>query len=235
MKDHKYNFSEFKKRAHLKETDFLEMVNEKILTIKNIYTDKDIEIAKSFKKQKVFPSREICKRMKINAFTFKLLIENDILKRKDFYHYDDMEKIRSFKKIKRLGYSDEKTIQILTDIGVPINEDYSKNENYIQLKELSQQVNISSRTIKFYEKKGIITKPAIYKNKRYYPLEVAQSLEFMRSLKPLGYKLKDINDILKKLKRLKGEEKKKYIDHIIKHLEEKKIFINEFIGKLKKI
>ncbi len=235
MKNREYNLSEFKKKAHLKEADFLEMVNEKILTIKTVYTDNDIEIAKGFKKQKVFSFKELCKRMKITDLTFKLLIENDILKRKDFYNYDDMEKIRSFKKIKHLGYDDEKAIQVLLNVGIPKVEDYSLNDNYIQLKKLSQKMNIPIRTIKFYEKKGIIIKPVIYKNKRYYPMETIQQLELMGSLQPLGYKLKDINEILSKLKRTKGKAREKYIKNIIEELKEKKDRIDEFINKISHI
>ncbi|MBW6509870.1 MAG: heavy metal-responsive transcriptional regulator [Desulfuromonadales bacterium] len=62
---------------------------------------------------------------------------------------------------------------------------------------LSKQADVSIDSIRFYERQGLLAKPArTESNYRLYPLEAASRLRFIKKAQKLGFSLGDIQDLL---------------------------------------
>ncbi len=172
------------------------------------------------------------KRFKLDHELFSLLIEKGIIGDRGFYSEAETEILKSFSKLRRLGYSSEACIKVLKEVGAPKDENLFENQEYIQLKDLSKTTDISERTIKFYEKSSIITKPRIYRNKRFYRRETAGELELIRDLQRLGYQLNTISALLLAL-REDNSDSRSAIENLIKEIESRKALADSIIAKLR--
>jgi Hg(II)-responsive transcriptional regulator len=103
--------------------------------------------------------------------------------------------------------------------------------NEYSIGKLSQLSNLNIETIRFYEKKGLLSKP---KRKdsgfRIYADEYVKRIDFIKRAKALGFSLKEINELL-----TIQIEDTTTCDDIKNKLEIKSIEINNKISDLKKM
>ncbi|MCF6334956.1 MAG: MerR family transcriptional regulator [Spirochaetales bacterium] len=219
MSDKILTKKDLQKRVKIDDEKFQFYIDQKILQEKEIYSEEDLDGVREYRKQNPLDLNDIVKRFKlskehINSFRSFGLIEGAL-----FFSSKDLDIFQSWQKLKRLGYSDEACFKVLSEVGVPQEENLFENKNMIQLKELSETSGISERTIKFYEKDNLIPKPRIYKNKRFYEINIIEDLFLIRDMQQIGYKLSVIADFLRSVKDKKI--KTKAIDAVKLELSEK--------------
>ena len=77
-----------------------------------------------------------------------------------FYAHEDLEKVTHIKKLIDLGYQPEEIQKIIKKIGLPQKSvekpQKVKTTQYLTVGSLAEKVNISPRTIKHWEDKGIL-------------------------------------------------------------------------------
>ncbi len=217
---------DFQKKSKLDNKKFQFLIDSGILEEKENYTDKDIDRVREFRKLNPLDLNDITKKFKLSSeqlINFKKfgLIEGSL-----YFSNKDLDIFQSWQKLKRLGYSDDACFKVLSEVGVPREENLFENKNLIQLKELSEITGISERTIKFYEKENLIPKPRIYKNKRFYETGIMENLILIRDMQQIGYKLSIIAEFLRSV-----EDKKLKT----KAINEMKIELNEKIKITKAI
>ena len=220
MSDKALSKLDFLKRTKLDNEKLQFFIAKKILKEKKSYTDKDIESVRAFRKINPLDINEIVKKFKLTKDQINNFKTYGLISEVLFFSSKDMDIFQSWQKLKRLGYSDEACLKVLSEVGVPREENLFEDKNLIQLKNLSETTTIPERTIKFYEKEGLILKPRIYKNKRFYEVKIIEDLLLIRDLQQIGYKLSDISDFLS----LIGDKKVKE-----KAIEEIKLELNEKI------
>lgn len=63
--------------------------------------------------------------------------------------------------------------------------------------QLAKKCNVGVETLRFYEREGLLAKPArTGSNYRQYPTEAAERVQFIRRAQLLGFQLKDIKELL---------------------------------------
>ncbi len=226
MGDKVLSKQDFQKRVKIDDEKFQFFIDQEILKEKESYSDKDIDQIREFRKLNPLDLNDITKKFKLSReqlINFKNfgLIEGSL-----YFSNKDLDIFQSWQKLKRLGYNDDACFKVLSEVGVPREENLFENKNLIQLKELSETTGISERTIKFYEKENLIPKPRIYKNKRFYEIGIMKNLIQIRDMQQIGYKLSNIADFLRSI-----EDKKLKI----KAINEMKIELNEKIKITKAI
>ncbi len=191
---------------------------------------KEVKMERKKKADEKNKTDEKVKKMRIERSVLEQLEKASVISSSGEYTNADLDTLKAYRKLKRMGYEESSIMKILKSIGAPKEEDFELNPNYIKLNSLSIKISVPERTIKFYERQGLIPKPVIYKNKRYYQRSVMKDLKMIKALQQVGYKLNEINTALKKavrpdskgeLARLKQEltEKRKVIDELIAILE----------------
>ena len=233
MGDKVLSKEDFQKRAKLDKEKFLFFIERKILKKKENYTEADFDSIREFRKSYPLDINDIIKRFKItreqiNSFKSYGLIYEDL-----FFSSKDMDIFQSWQKLKRLGYNDEACLKVLSEVGIPKDENLFEDKNLIQLKNLSETTGIPERTIKFYEKESLILKPRIYKNKRFYEIKIMEDLLLIRDLQQIGYKLSSISEFLNQIRR--DKEKENAIDKIKLELNEKIKITQEIIQRVEAI
>lgn len=67
----------------------------------------------------------------------------------------------------------------------------------MRIGELSRRVEVSTATIRYYERRGLLRKPArTLSGYRTYPVESALELRLIRWAKAVGFTLREIRDLL---------------------------------------
>lgn len=67
----------------------------------------------------------------------------------------------------------------------------------MRIGELSERVGVSTATIRYYEKRGLLRKPARTRSGyRAYPAEAGLELRLIRWAKAVGFTLREIRDLL---------------------------------------
>ncbi len=193
------------KRAKIDDEKFRFFINRKILKEKDSYTEKDIEQIREFRKSNPLDLNDIVKKFKLNTEQVKSFNTLGLIEGSLYFSSKDLDIFQSWQKLKRFGYSDDACFKVLSEVGVPREENLFENESLIQLKELSETTGIPERTIKFYEKENLILKPRIYKNKRFYEMKILNDLILIRDMQYIGYKLSSIAEFLNSVR--DGKEK----------------------------
>ncbi len=183
--------------------------------------------------KKGFRSEELRKKGRISQELFEDFLEMNLLSKKSFYSELDLEVIRSFKKLKKLGYEEGECLKILADVGAPKEENLFEDPSYLYIKDVAANMDIPERTVKYYEKLGIIAPAKVYRNKRFYKRNVLSELQLAASLKSLGYKLKEVNSILGKLK--EGKKKQKMTAALKEELSSKADLIKIILKQLENL
>ena len=205
MGDKVLSKKDLQKRIKIDDEKFQFFIDQKILEEKESYSEQDLDGIREFRKLKPLDLNDIKKKFKlgreqINNFKTFGLIENSL-----YFSNKDLDIFQSWQKLKRLGYSDEACLKVLSEVGVPREENLFENKDLIQLKELSEKTGIPERTIKFYEKENLILKPRIYKNKRFYEVKISNDLILIRDMQHIGYKLSGIAEFLNSVRDEKGK------------------------------
>ncbi len=224
--------SDFIKKLKIDERIFRDLVSEGIIDDKENYSEKEAEETKKFRKDYPLVSADIKKKYKISNELFDKFISSDLIRKSSFFNEKDLEVLQSYIKLKRLGYHDDDCIRVLSDIGLPREENLYEDEKYIQLKELAVICGVPERTIKFYEKENIILNPRIYRNKRFYEKTAVAELELLRDLQSIGYKLNDIAVFLQKIRVNSDIVKSEIKNTFISELESKKNIIKEILKRV---
>lgn len=210
---------DFQKRAKINDEKLQFFIGKDILEEKESYTEEDLDSVREFRKLNPLDLNDIVKRFKlskeqINSFRTFGLIDESL-----YFSNKDLDIFQSWQKLKRLGYSDEACLKVLSEVGVPREENLFENNTLTQLKELAETTGIPERTIKFYEKENLILKPRIYKNKRFYEAKILNDLILIRDMQHIGYKLSSIAEFLNSARDEKG--KSLIIDTMKQELNEK--------------
>jgi DNA-binding transcriptional MerR regulator len=67
----------------------------------------------------------------------------------------------------------------------------------VQIGELSQKAGVSTATVRYYEKRGLLRKPLrTASGYRSYPTEVVLELRLIRWAKGVGFTLREVRDLL---------------------------------------
>ena len=70
--------------------------------------------------------------------------------------------------------------------------------NKISIGELARQANVNIETIRYYERRGLISEPPRNKSgHRQYSQEAVKRTDFIKRCQSLGFSLKEIEEILK--------------------------------------
>jgi len=70
------------------------------------------------------------------------------------------------------------------------------NENHMQISDLAEKLGITARTIRLYEKMGLIDPPKRTDGKvRYYEKEDVKRFKFVLKVKELGLSLEEMRDL----------------------------------------
>lgn len=196
MSDKVLSKQDFLKRTKLNNEKFQFFIDQVILEDKDTYTEEDLEGIREFRKLNPHDINDIIKKFKLSKDQIKGFTAFGLIEKSLFFSNKDLDIFQSWQKLKRLGYSDEACFKVLSEVGVPKEENLFEDKNLIQLKDLSETTLISERTIKFYEKESLISKPRIYKNKRFYEVKIIEDLLLIRDLQQIGYKLNAIAEFL---------------------------------------
>ncbi|MCK5673173.1 MAG: MerR family transcriptional regulator, partial [Spirochaetales bacterium] len=198
---------DLQKRIKIDNEKFQFFIDHKILDDKVSYTEEHLDILREFRKLNPLDLNDIIKKFKLNREQLTSFKSFGLIKDSIFFSNKDLDIFQSWQKLKRLGYSDEACFKVLSEVGVPREDNLFENKNLIQLKELSESSGVSERTIKFYEKDNLIPKPQIYKNKRFYEINIMDVLLLIRDLQQIGYKLSNIANFLGSVKDEKAKTK----------------------------
>ena len=164
MSDKALTKLDFQKRAKIDDEKLHFFIRKKILGNKEIYTEKDLDRVREFRKLNPLDLNDIVKRFKLSKEQIDSFRTFGLIDESLYFSNKDLDIFQSWQKLKRLGYSDDACFKVLSEVGVPREENLFENKSLIQLKELSETAGIPERTIKFYEKENLILKPRIYKN-----------------------------------------------------------------------
>ena len=219
MGDKVLSKQDFQKRAKLDNEKLLFFIERKILKKKENYTEADFNSIREFRKSYPLDINDIIKRFKITKEQINSFKSYGLISETLFFSSKDMDIFQSWQKLKRLGYNDEACFKVLSEVGIPKDENLFEDKNLIQLKNLSETTGIPERTIKFYEKENLILKPRIYKNKRFYEISIMEDLILIRDLQQIGYKLSSISEFLNQIR--KDKEKENAINKMKLELNEK--------------
>ena len=219
MGDKVLSKKDLQKRIKIDDEKFQFFIDKRILEEKESYSEQDLDGIREFRKLKPLDLNDVKKKFKlgreqINNFKTFGLIEDSL-----YFSNKDLDIFQSWQKLNRLGYSDDACFKVLSEIGIPREENLFENDALIQLKELSETTGIPERTIKFYEKENLILKPRIYKNKRFYEAKILDDLILIRDMQHIGYKLSRIAEFLNSVRDEK--EKSIIIDTMKQELNEK--------------
>lgn len=70
-------------------------------------------------------------------------------------------------------------------------------ESHLKVGELAAHAGVGVQTLHYYERLGLLTKPArSTANYRLYPLEALHKVQFIRKAQALGFSLEEIKEIL---------------------------------------
>ena len=71
-----------------------------------------------------------------------------------------------------------------------------KNPSFLQIGEVAEKTGLSIHTIRYYEKRGLLTAPPRKPGGfRLYPVETVERLSFIQKAQDLGLSLKEITEI----------------------------------------
>jgi DNA-binding transcriptional MerR regulator len=220
---------DFQKKAKINNNKLQFFIDQGILEENEIYTEDELDKIRDFRKLYPLDLNEVSKRFKLTTEQIDNFRSHGLIEGSVYFSTNDLDIFQSWQKLKRLGYRDEACIKVLSEVGVPREDNLFENKDLIQLKDLSETIGLPERTIKFYEKENLILKPRIYKNKRFYDKKILEDLILIRDLQSIGYKLSSISDFLncvrndneKSLHKIKHEinEKIKIARAIIKRVE----------------
>lgn len=219
MSDKVLSKVDFQKRAKIDNEKFQFFIERKILKKKDKYTEADLDSIREFRKSHPMDQNDIIKRFKVSREQITGFISHGLISESPFISSNDMDIFHSWQKLKRLGYNDAACFKVLSEVGVPKDENLFEDKNLIQLKNLSERTGIPERTIKFYEKENLILKPRIYKNKRFYDIKIVEDLLLIRDLQQIGYKLSSISEFLEQIR--KNTEKENAVSKIKIELNDK--------------
>lgn len=207
MGDKALTKQDLQKRVKINDEKFQFFIDQEILKEKESYSDEDIDRIREFRKINPLELNEIIKKFKLSREQISSFKTLGLIKGSLYFSNKDLDIFQSWQKLKRLGYSDDACLKVLSEVGVPREENLFENKTLIQLKELSETTGIPERTIKFYEKENLILKPRIYKNKRFYETKILNDLILIRDMQHIGYKLSSIAEFLNSVR----DEKEKSI------------------------
>ncbi|MDA3955649.1 MerR family transcriptional regulator [Oceanispirochaeta sp.] len=227
-----YQKDKIQRRLRLDDNKFMCLISEGIIQDKLQYSEKELEEIKRFLRDHPYSRDEIKRKYKTDSALFDRFIELGFIKNTQLFKENEIEIFQSFVRLRRLGYKDEDCLTVLTEVGVPKDENLAENKLYIQLKDLSNQTKIPERTIKFYEKENLILPPRIYKNKRFYECRIISELELIRDMQSIGYKLNDMASFLEKVRSGDETHKSEARRKLLEELETKKNIIKKIQKKV---
>ncbi len=219
MGDKVLSKQDLQKRVKIDDEKFQFFIEQEILEEKESYTEEDLDRVREFRKLNPLDLNDIVKKFKLNREQINSFRTFGLIGGSFYFSNKDLDIFQSWQKLKRLGYSDGACFKVLSEVGVPREENLFENDTLIQLKELSETTGIPERTIKFYEKENLILKPRIYKNKRFYEAKILDDLILIRDMQHIGYKLSSIAEFLNSVR--DDKEKLKVIDTMKQEINEK--------------
>ncbi len=69
-------------------------------------------------------------------------------------------------------------------------------ENVLTIGQLAKQAEVGVETVRFYERKGLIKKPAKSSGFRKYTFETVKRIKFIKRAQELGFTLKEVASLL---------------------------------------
>ena len=119
------------------------------------------------------------------------------------------------------------------------------NHHFLKTGELAVKAGVSKETIRFYEKKGLMTVPARTDGGyRQYSQKDVERLIFIRNAKELGFSLSEIKELLaiadgniykcRDVRRI-AERKLDHISHQLKHLKRLKTTLVNLVAECQRV
>ena len=151
--------------------------------------------------------KDLAKKLDISIETLNLWIEKGLLAGEEFDEYCFSEQAYKtgeiIKKFLALGYSLAEIAKIRQEVGLPLKENL-KNQvvpgSYLTVGELAERGGVNTRTIKFWEEKGLL-KPAQRSEGgfRLFREEDVNLVKTIKDLQTFNYTLSEIGNILRLL------------------------------------
>jgi DNA-binding transcriptional MerR regulator len=149
--------------------------------------------------------KELAKKLDVSAETLSGWLGKELLAsaavRADYFGDEAVREGEAVKKFLAMGYSLAEIAKIRKEIGLPIKDDFKATaalSDRLTVGELAEQGGVNTRTIKFWEEKGLIH--PCQRSEGGFRLFLAQDVElvkFIKDLQTFNYTLSEIGNILK--------------------------------------
>jgi DNA-binding transcriptional MerR regulator len=154
----------------------------------------------------IFNKEELLEKVEINEKTLSEWEGHNLLKpvgftdeNQPYYSYVNIEKAIKIKKLIELGYQPDEIKRIIKKVGLPKEFKTKSKEDsvaYLTVGNLAEQVNVSPRTIKHWEDKGIIDPDMRSQGGfRLYSRYYVYLCKLIKDLQLFGYSLEEIKTI----------------------------------------
>lgn len=191
--------------------------------------------------KKIYEFEEFAKRAKISHDDLASWEKLGLLKplgfidgKTPYYCEEHLQQVSQIKRLREIGYLPEDIRKILKKVGLPKIENLTSinnKEEYITVGELAAQAGLNSRTIKYWEERGIIEPDRRTAGGfRLYPKIYVYLCLLIKDLQNFGYvleEIKKISDLFRDFIAIQSDKEKKQDAKItIAQLETMETFIN---------
>ena len=149
--------------------------------------------------------KELAKKLDISPETLSTWVSKELIfspsMRNEFFSDSALREGESVKKFLAMGYSLPEIAKIKKEIGLPLKDEVKASINldaYLTVGELADMGGVNTRTIKFWEEKGLLQ--ASQRSEGGFRLFSARDVElvkFIKDLQTFNYTLSEIGNILK--------------------------------------
>jgi DNA-binding transcriptional MerR regulator len=142
-----------------------------------------------------------------------------------YYTEENVEQAKQIRKLSEMGYALSDIRKILKKIGLPNKEINTKGEGskFLTVGELASQANINTRTIKYWEERGIISPDQRSSGGfRLYSQDYVYLCKLILDLQNFGYSLeniKEVSDLIRDFFALKSDLSETTPDKAVERLE----------------
>jgi len=148
---------------------------------------------------------ELTKKLDISLEELNNWVKKNLIKSvsssKNLFSEETLQDGEAIKKLLIMGYSVDEILKIKKEIGLPLNEiknSPNKSVRSLTIGELADLAGVNTRTIKFWEEKGLISPfQRTDGGFRLYREQDIELIRFIKDLQTFNYTLSEIGNIIK--------------------------------------
>jgi DNA-binding transcriptional MerR regulator len=149
--------------------------------------------------------KELAKKLDVSAETLSGWLEKELFAsspaRAEYFGEAAVREGEAIKKFLTMGYSLTEIAKIRKEIGLPLKDGIKTPaalSDRLTVGELAEQGGVNTRTIKFWEEKGLIQPcPRSEGGFRLFKVQDVELVKFIKDLQTFNYTLSEIGNILK--------------------------------------